>query len=853
MNPAWEECFEWGPVPRWLSSFAENPDKAVDALLWRRFYHGHLQAAEPEDLLTEWAQLLGGDFLDQLDDALALWVDQTWGTFPESRSAAALADAWSTVVRTATYTAGLGADSRGLQRTGRTLRRCFGDAGAYLGPLSTGPSRDPFGRYLGAVASYQEDRSLAAFWWHLCDLPDSVPFYRARHAIEGLEGLPPRPGEDPGSFPTDVVRGLVRLAHGFEGQVRRGLLSSNRARREFLAIGRLSRAAFPFPERWRETLSQVLPGEEEAAASWLTELVPGVTSGRVSGPSLDWADRATQIARDLKGRAAASLSAAEALLQEQRQYAHQTGESYFLARSLCNFASSIRAPQPECAVAWAEEAMLWEPWNAYSWTTLTVALAANGRLADALQVAWQAVERFPENVVARSSLADALKAQGRLRDAELACRDTLEQFPDDVVTRAGLANILEAQGQLQDAERSYRVTLEQSPENAVVRNSLAHVLKAQGRLRDAELAYRGTLEQFPDDAVAGTGLANVLRAQGRLREASEEFRAVLEKHPRDPYARDGLERALREIGDSAVTATQDREGGDIEGDGRVIPRKLGVVPTPATEPRPGEPHERLAEESEAAEASKAAGTPPARREEIVGEARMLRRWAYREQVKEGGATASVEDLRRRASALLEEAIRHHPGDPRPLAEKALLLIDEGRGGEARELLCHSLPHLPSALDLKAARARAERDRASREALRLDSDGAEEVVGAARTLGHLSQACRPLALLQEGRAYLALQDGQARADQATGAFRRLDDWIGQHQAGEGFTAWWAEKVRRYALDPVPPDRAPEPGDLPAIEAWQRSHAVELDRFEEDFSSRLTLQDRTPTLPGRAPFP
>ncbi|HEX3128869.1 MAG TPA: hypothetical protein VH394_16170, partial [Thermoanaerobaculia bacterium] len=78
----WEDVFDPEPVPEWLQAFDAAPVQAVDALLGRRFYFGPLNAAEPEELLVDWALLLSGNgFAGRLDEALTTWVEQNWGVF----------------------------------------------------------------------------------------------------------------------------------------------------------------------------------------------------------------------------------------------------------------------------------------------------------------------------------------------------------------------------------------------------------------------------------------------------------------------------------------------------------------------------------------------------------------------------------------------------------------------------------------------------------------------------------------------------------------------------------------------------------------------------------------------------
>ena len=145
MSSLWEDRFEPEPVPEWLLAFEAAPAKALDSLLGSRYYLGQLNAADPEELLVDWALLLGeeGAFVERLDEALAIWIESSWGLFPQTVSAARLADTWSRVANVVTYV-------ETLPRAAKALRDRFDDREDFLGPLSTGPSRDPLGRYLQA-------------------------------------------------------------------------------------------------------------------------------------------------------------------------------------------------------------------------------------------------------------------------------------------------------------------------------------------------------------------------------------------------------------------------------------------------------------------------------------------------------------------------------------------------------------------------------------------------------------------------------------------------------------------------------------------------------------------------------
>ncbi|HBL28744.1 MAG TPA: hypothetical protein DD490_18060, partial [Acidobacteria bacterium] len=433
-----DDLFAPQPVPEWLRFFEAEPDRAVDALLWRRFYFGPLNVEEPEELLIDWALWMSAEeeFLETLDGALALWVERTWGEHPGAGGtgggARRLADAWSALAHVVK-------NVDGLPRTVDALRRAFEEKDEYLGALSVGPSQDPLGRYLDALAAHQQDRSLAPFWWRLCDLGDDTPFYHASYAMAGLIGLPPLE-EEAGGFREEVARGAVALARAFDRLVERGVLPEKRAEGALRSIVRLAMARFPFPEPWGQVFTESAARASERCFHWLDKLLPGRLEVRQEAeaqtPSrrfdhAGWKARAQRIAGELRRNRPAALQAAEELLAEEERYAEISGDSYNVVRSLCNFASSARQTVPRQAVRWADTARRWEPWNAYSWTTLVEALAEWRGADEALPLAWASVERFPEDATTRNGLAEVLKATDRLDEAEQVYRETVDRFPDN--------------------------------------------------------------------------------------------------------------------------------------------------------------------------------------------------------------------------------------------------------------------------------------------------------------------------------------------------------------------------------------------------------------------------------------
>ncbi|MEM8960151.1 MAG: tetratricopeptide repeat protein [Acidobacteriota bacterium] len=505
MTLGWRELYEPAPVPRWLEAFDREPRDALDALLWQRFHHGRWQAAEPQDLLADWIRDLGARLSVSLDRELTAWIERNWRHYPDEPPEI-LADAWSILADVVSW-------SEGLDGTARALRERFAEARGFLGSLTISASQDPLGRYYSAVAQHQADRSLASFWWRLASLDEGTPIYHARYALEGLRGLPAPEGKLDTGYRPESVQVLARLARGFKRRADGEHQGGGDLRRYFLAVARLHLRSLPLPRSWERDLARVYRARNHEDAEWLRALVPKLKAGSTGEkPNPAWADRARDLSRSLSRRNVSAIETAERLLDEQRRYAQTTGEAdEFLVRTLCAFAKKVWVWQPQRSTAWAREAVDWAPWDGQVWTTLVKSLLNAKQPATAIEIGWQARERFPQNPVVRNNLAEALGAGGRIDSAIAVYRETIELFPGDEVARGGLASTLKNVGDPEAAEAIYREAVERFPTNVVAISGLAGVLADQGELDAAERLYRQVLEMEPGNTVAQTGLRTVDR------------------------------------------------------------------------------------------------------------------------------------------------------------------------------------------------------------------------------------------------------------------------------------------------------------------------------------------------------
>jgi hypothetical protein len=275
MTTCWEEIFRQTPVPRWLRDFDHDPDAAVDAALKGEYYFGALNSADPADLLIDWALGLSQqlNFVPRLDKALANWIEQNWGH----------ADATDKGSRTLHALAWIGlsqivANVDALKLAPRALRERFDQRDTFLKPLCEGPSRDPMGMYLHAIARHQEDDSLSEVWWNHCKLASGVPWYHGIYGIAGLRGLPPSSERERGAFPERVAKGLALLGIALYRCSQDDILDIDRAHEEFNNVAHLTFVAYPFLERWQECWrKEIASGAVPAAViDWMVAFVPAL-------------------------------------------------------------------------------------------------------------------------------------------------------------------------------------------------------------------------------------------------------------------------------------------------------------------------------------------------------------------------------------------------------------------------------------------------------------------------------------------------------------------------------------------------------------------------------------------------
>jgi protein O-GlcNAc transferase len=185
---------------------------------------------------------------------------------------------------------------------------------------------------------------------------------------------------------------------------------------------------------------------------------------------------------------------------------------------------------------------------AQGWNMLGAALAAQGRLAEAVSPMEMAVRLAPHDAAGHRNLAGALYQLGRTDEAEARYRTVLQHDAANAEAHNNLGNILRDRGDSAQAEASYRNASRHDPAYAPAHYNLALLLDARGAADEALQAFQRFLALQPDSAEAHSKRGMLLRKQGRLEEAQAALRRALALAPDDAQAHGRLGIVLTDLG-----------------------------------------------------------------------------------------------------------------------------------------------------------------------------------------------------------------------------------------------------------------------------------------------------------------
>jgi tetratricopeptide (TPR) repeat protein len=181
-------------------------------------------------------------------------------------------------------------------------------------------------------------------------------------------------------------------------------------------------------------------------------------------------------------------------------------------------------------------------WMAHG--NLGMALAAQGKLADAMQQYDAALTLNPNYVEAHVNRGNLLTRQGKIREAIAEYDRALEIKPTNVDAHYGLGNALVQQGKPADAIQQYERALELDPNNTQVEANMGSTLAQQGKLPEAIQHFQRAIQLDPNQPGVHLNLGNALAASGHLPEAIQNFEQELQMNPDFAQAHVSLGTAL---------------------------------------------------------------------------------------------------------------------------------------------------------------------------------------------------------------------------------------------------------------------------------------------------------------------
>jgi tetratricopeptide (TPR) repeat protein len=179
---------------------------------------------------------------------------------------------------------------------------------------------------------------------------------------------------------------------------------------------------------------------------------------------------------------------------------------------------------------------------------------AEGKLAEAEQLAWSALAGTPNHARTLHLLGLIAKQKGDLEQAIDYLNRALLCDGSQAAAWHDLGDVHFAAGDAAAAAANYEQALRLRPDWGLAYNSLGVALQSLGRWSRAEECHRQALHLLPESPQVHNDLANALKAQQKMDEAATGFAEALRLEPENPKLAYNLGTTLQEMGrhDQAV-------------------------------------------------------------------------------------------------------------------------------------------------------------------------------------------------------------------------------------------------------------------------------------------------------------
>jgi protein O-mannosyl-transferase len=219
------------------------------------------------------------------------------------------------------------------------------------------------------------------------------------------------------------------------------------------------------------------------------------------------------------------------------------------------------------------------PGNPWAHSHLGDALAAQGRVSEAIEQYEQAFRIKPNYAEAHSNLGMALASQGKVSEAMAEYAEALRIDPNYAPAHNNLGLALAGQGKVSEAIEQYEqaLRLRVRPDPAPVHNNLGMALASQGKVSEAMAEYATALRINPELGGAHYNLGLALADQGWASEASEQFEQAVRLKPDYADAHNSLGMALAGQGKMPEAVEQFEQAVRLKPDYADAHNNLGMV------------------------------------------------------------------------------------------------------------------------------------------------------------------------------------------------------------------------------------------------------------------------------------
>ena len=151
------------------------------------------------------------------------------------------------------------------------------------------------------------------------------------------------------------------------------------------------------------------------------------------------------------------------------------------------------------------------------------------------------IETTAANPLAQHNLGYALAAAGKLDEAVGHYREAIRIRPDYALAHNSLGVALGTQGRIDEALQEFTESVRFDPNSANAQSNLGAMLYTKGQNVEAASHYSQALRLDPGNAMAQYNIGLLLVDEGKTEEAAQHFQAALRINPRYHDARRALE------------------------------------------------------------------------------------------------------------------------------------------------------------------------------------------------------------------------------------------------------------------------------------------------------------------------